>query len=397
MNWILEAAIVVTLLSYAGRGWRTGLVAGGFSLAGTVLGILSGLWAGPRLVAAFGSDWSILGQTMALIGSAIVGAALGDAVIGSIGRRLRGPNRPHVVDAMLGAGGAVVVSGLVLGVLAAAIKPIAPHAWVRSIDSSVSLGIIGRAMPEEVARQASQLTVMLDAAGLPRVFSGLFPEPELPVPAPDDATADSPGVQAAADSVVRIAAAVPRCRGPLAANSGSGWVSAPERVVTNAHVVAGSDAVQVQVGGRTLAATVVTFAPDIDLAVLHVPGLEAEPLTRSGPLPAETPVAVAGFPGGGPYTVTSGRVRGTIDARGDDIYGSALVSREVLSLRVHAEPGNSGGPVITENGEVAGTVFAVSLVDPETTYALTNAQTNRLVDGAATATQEVSTQACTVT
>ena len=395
MNWILEAAIVLMLLSYGARGWRTGLVAGAFSLAGTVAGILAGLWVGPRLVAAFGSDWPVLGQTMALVGAAMVGAALGDAVIGSIGRRFRGPGRPNPVDAILGAGGAMVVSALVLGVLAAAIKPIAPPAWVRTIDSSVSLGVIGRAMPEEAARQASRLTVMLDAAGLPRVFSGLFPEPELPVPAPDDATAQSPGVQAAADSVLKIAAAVPECRGPLAANSGSGWVSAPERVVTNAHVVAGSDAVAVEMGGRTLAATVVAFAPDIDIAVLHVPGLDAEPLTRSGPLPAETPIAVAGFPGGGPYTVTSGRVRGTIDARGDDIYGSTVVSREVLSLRAHAEQGNSGGPVLTENGEVAGTVFAISLVDAETTYALTNAQTNALIDGAATATQEVSTQACT--
>lgn len=394
MNWILDAVIVAMLVSYAVRGWRAGLLAGAFSLAGTVVGIVAGLWAGPQVVAAVGSAWPILLQMLALITSAILGAALGDALIGSIGRRFRGARGPNPVDALLGAGGAVLVSALVIGVLAAAIKPIAPSEWARTIDGSRALGVIGRALPAEAARQASRLTDVLDAAGFPRVFSGLFPEPELPVPDPDDGTAESRGVRGAADSVVRIAAAVPECRGPLAANTGSGWVSAPERVVTNAHVVAGSDDVAVQVGGRELAATVVAFDPDLDVAVLHVPGLRAEPLPRSAALASSTPVAVAGYPGGGPYTVTSGRVRGTINAQGDDIYGSTGVTREVYALRAHAEPGNSGGPVLTEAGEVAGTVFAVSLADPETAYALTNSQTTALIDGAASATGEVSTQGC---
>ena len=106
-----------------------------------------------------------------------------------------------------------------------------------------------------------------------------------------------------------------------------------------------------QVGGQALPATVVAFSPDLDLAVLHVPGLAAPALVRSEPLAPEAPVAVAGFPGGGPYTVTSGRV--------------------------------------------AGTVFAISLVDAETTDALTNAQSAAVIDGASTATAEVSTQGCT--
>ena len=394
MPGILDVVIVVLLLGYALRGWRTGLVAGAFSLVGTVVGIVGGLWAGPRLLAAFGADWSLVAQTLALIGAAVLGASLGDAVIGSIGRSLRGPRRPHPVDAVLGAAGAVLVSGLVIGVLAAAVKPIAPTPWAKAIDQSPTLATLGRMLPAEATRQAARLTAVLDAAGFPRVFSGLFPEPDLPVPAPDGATARLPGVQAAADGVLRITAPVPECRGPFAASSGSGWVSAPERVVTNAHVVAGSDDVTVAVDGRELAATVVAFDPDLDLAVLHVPGLGAQPLVRAGALEPGAAVAVAGYPGGGPYTVTSGRVRGTLDANGDDIYGSTGVLREVYALRAVAEPGNSGGPLLTEAGEVAGTVFAVSLVDPDTTYALTTAQTDALVDGAATATAEVDTQAC---
>ena len=70
MHWILDAVIVLMLATYAVRGWRSGLIAGAFSLAGTVLGILAGLWAGPRIVAAWGTDWPVLGQSLALIGTA---------------------------------------------------------------------------------------------------------------------------------------------------------------------------------------------------------------------------------------------------------------------------------------------------------------------------------------
>jgi len=297
----------------------------------------------------------------------------------------------HAVDRWLGAVGAAVVSALVLAVLASAVKPVAPASWARTIDGSRTLTALGAVMPDELTRAASRLTASLDAAGVPRVFSGLTPEPLLPVEAPDAGATRTAAVLAASDSVVRVSSL-----GCGATQVGSGWVSSPGRVVTNAHVVAGGAEVSVEVAGTgsSRPATVVAFDPDLDLAVLRVDGLRAEPLPRAGALPDQSDVVVAGFPGGGAFEVSAGRVRGTIDAAGDDIYGGQGVTRQVYALWATVEQGNSGGPLLTPEGGVAGTVFARSMVDPFTAYALTDAQTAPVIEAAAGATAAVSTQEC---
>ena len=120
----------------------------------------------------------------------------------------------------------------------------------------------------------------------------------------------------------------------------------------------------------------------------------AAPLRTTGALEHATGVVVAGFPQDGPYRVTPARVRGVLHAPGDDIYGGSGVTREVYSLYAAVQPGNSGGPVLTKDGRVAGTVFARSLVDAETGYALTNAGTAATIDEAAHDTTPASTQRC---
>ena len=107
-----------------------------------------------------------------------------------------------------------------------------------------------------------------------------------------------------------------------------------------------------------------------------------------------TGVVVVGFPQDGPYRVTPARVRAVMQAPGDDIYGGSGVTREVYSLYAAVQPGNSGGPVLTQEGRVAGTVFARSLVDAQTGYALTNAETAAKIDAAAHDTTPASTQRC---
>ena len=148
---------------------------------------------------------------------------------------------------------------------------------------------------------------------------------------------------------------------------------APERVVTNAHVVAGvpDPTVQVLGEGEELEATVVVFDSDRDLAVLDVPGLTAPALAQGTELGRSDPAMVLGFPLGGPFTTSPARVRQVLDARGQDIYGRGGVTREVYSLYAQVRPGNSGGPVVNPAGALVGVVFATSLDDPNTGYALT--------------------------
>jgi S1-C subfamily serine protease len=177
---------------------------------------------------------------------------------------------------------------------------------------------------------------------------------------------------------------------------GSGWVVAPERVVTNAHVVSGTQAesVQIQGVGRSYDAHVVVFDPERDLAVLSVPGLPAPTSTLGTDLQRSDGAVVAGFPLDGPYSLDSARVRDVLTATGDDIYGRPGVSRQVYSLYAEVQPGNSGGPLLSPSGAVVGVVFARSLDDPETGYALTLDEVRPDLDLAAGSFSPVSTGAC---
>jgi S1-C subfamily serine protease len=103
---------------------------------------------------------------------------------------------------------------------------------------------------------------------------------------------------------------------------------------------------------------------------------------------------VAGFPLDGPYRLDAARVRRTLTATGSDIYGEPGVTREIYSLFARVEPGNSGGPLLAADGTVVGVVFAKSLDDPSTGYALTLAEARPVLQAAAAANQPVSTGGC---
>ena len=146
--------------------------------------------------------------------------------------------------------------------------------------------------------------------------------------------------------------------------------------------------------GARLDAEVVLFDPERDLAVLAVPGLTAPPLALGTDLAGGAPAVVVGYPGDGPFTSTVARVRQVLQARGEDIYGEPGVSRQVYSLYAQVRPGNSGGPLLDPAGALVGVVFASSLDDPDTGYALTLAESRPVLDQAAAATEAVDTGAC---
>ena len=177
---------------------------------------------------------------------------------------------------------------------------------------------------------------------------------------------------------------------------GSGAVIAPQRVITNAHVVAGVKEPYVQVGGvgRQYPARVVSFDPRRDLAVLAVPALQAPPLPEGDNLARGDDAIVAGFPRNGPFKVNAARVRQVIQASGEDIYARPGVVREVYSLFADVQPGNSGGPLLDRNGALAGVVFAKSLDDNQTGYALTLDEVEPVIQAGTTASGTVSTGDC---
>ncbi len=395
---VLDLVLLLIFVAYAVRMYRVGLVTGALSLVGFLVGGLLGLWLLPRVLSGWlTADGPSLWRGVALIFGVLVIASLGQTLGALAGLRLRSLVRvrpARVVDSVLGALLSIVVTAALAWFVVGAVGGLLPPSASRAVAHSRVLQGIDRAMPIQADRVIAGAQRMLDQQGFPRVFSGVRVEPVRPVDPPDPGVAKGRGVDAAAASIVKVTGVATACsRG----QEGSGWVAAPHRVVTNAHVVAGvaHPTVRVRGTGRALRATTVVFDPDRDVAVLAVPDLSARPLPTGGELGHGDAAVVAGFPQDGPYRVSSARVRAVLDAHGADIYGNPGVDRMVYSFRGEVQHGNSGGPLLSPSGQVVGTVFAKSIDHSGTGYALTLDETRDLVRQAAGETEAVPTGSCT--
>ncbi|WP_369052669.1 MarP family serine protease [Kineococcus terrestris] len=392
---VLDVLLVLLLLAQLVAGYREGLLVGLFSLAGLLGGAAAGVLVLPGVVA----DWAPGAQrTLVVVVGTLALALVGRLVLGVVGLRLRravswAPAR--AVDALLGAAASVLATLLVLWVVAGAARTAPLPGVVSAVTGSRVVAAVDRVVPARTASVLTQFWSAAQASGFPRVFDGLAPEPIRSVDPPASTVPQTEGLRAAQPGIVKVTGVAASCQRGL---EGSGFVAergdGAVRVVTNAHVVAGVSAplVQPQGVGRQYPATVVAFDAQRDLAVLEVPDLDADPLPRRDRLEPGDAAIVAGFPLDGPYTLATARVRQVLQAQGRDIYDAAVVSREVYSVYATVEPGNSGGPLLTEDGEVAGVVFARSLDDRFTGYALTLVEMDAAL--AAAGTSAVPTGAC---
>ncbi|GAA2932638.1 hypothetical protein GCM10020221_30550 [Streptomyces thioluteus] len=259
--------------------------------------------------------------------------------------------------------------------------------------SKVLLGV-ARVVPGEANTWFADFSTALAQNGFPQVFAPFSAETITSVPPPDPELSGSAVAAEAQRSIVKVVGNAPGCGKVL---EGSGFVFAPHRVMTNAHVVGGVTEPTVQIGGRgrLLDAKVVLYDWKRDIAVLSVPALDA-PALRFAPVDAESgrSAIVAGFPENGAYDVRSARVRSRVDANGPDIYHRGYVRRDVYSLYATVRQGNSGGPLLTPDGRVYGVVFAKSLDDADTGYALTADEVHEDVVVGRTAMAQAETQGC---
>ncbi|WP_377640157.1 MarP family serine protease [Oryzobacter terrae] len=394
---VLDVVLVLALLAYALTGWRQGVVASALGLVGLVGGAFLALRFAPDLLEDHGGvDIGTTTGAIALVAIVFLTAALAQSLMLVLGRRVREAVRAplaRALDSLLGLVAVVAAAVLVIWVVAGALRNDGPPALRSLVAGSTVVQAIDEVVPPSAGRLVDGVTRALDAGGFPRVFEGLGPEPIPPVAAPDQAFVDDPDVVRALGSVIHVRADAGRCD---RAQVGSGWVVAPGRVVTNAHVVAAADDVRVSVKGtgRDRVARVVAFDPRRDVAVLDVPGLPAPALDLGRQLGAGDPAVLAGFPGDAGLTVGGARVRTTLTAQGADIYGRLGVTREIYSLRGTIRSGASGGPVLDPQGEVVGMVFATSLDDPDTGYALTLDEIAPVVRRGLAADSAVSTGRC---
>jgi S1-C subfamily serine protease len=265
------------------------------------------------------------------------------------------------------------------------------------VRGSEVLRAVDSVMPAPARELPADLRQVLDSSGFPDVLSPFAPTPITQVGPPDPTLADSAVVQKVQDSVLKIRGKAPSCSRQL---EGTGFVIAPELVMTNAHVVAGTSQTSVEVAnsrGRTreMSAAVISYDPRVDLAVLYVRGLQAPALGFAADAAAVGQDAIVlGYPLDGPFTPTAAKVRDRIQLRGPNIYDNGEVTREVYTVRAVVRSGNSGGPMIRPDGQVIGVVFGAALDDSETGFVLTAAQVEPTLAKAPTLTRPVDTGSC---
>jgi S1-C subfamily serine protease len=296
-----------------------------------------------------------LGEGLGAAGGRAASQALGTGLLGAFDR---------VAGAVVGAAQAILIIWLVGGVVATGPFP----SLTRQAQTSTAVRILDQFLPPPTDLVLG-LSHLLDNTGLPDVFIGLERLPAEDIALPSDAVARAIGERAAA-SVLRVVADGCQLR-----SSGTSFVVSPGYLVTNAHVVAGATGIIVQTSKASFDATPVLVDLELDIAVLHVSGLAAPTLTFTSGEPSRGTIgATFGYPGGGNAAVEPATVSSTYFATGLDVTGQARVTRRIIELRARVQPGDSGGPLLLQDGTVGGVVFAESRVDPTVGYALSSAQ-----------------------
>ncbi|GGT01762.1 MarP family serine protease [Streptomyces cinerochromogenes] len=387
---LLDLLLVLLIVVYAVSGYRRGLVAGCVSLAGFVGGAAVGVWLLPWVT---GQVERGTAATVLAVGTLLLPGVVGHELAGRLALRLRGELDRGPLRVADGVGGAAAnsVAVLVVAWVAASVLSAAPsQPLTAAIRNSTLLGAVQQTMPQTTPAWFSRATSALAEAGFPQVFNPFENESTAQVPRP---TGDS--VTPAAARAARLSSVKIEGTAGGEGREGSGFVYAPQRVMTNAHVVAGIDGPGVRVGGvgPSYPARVVLFDPDRDVAVLYVPELRA-PVLRFDPGAARgDPAVVAGYPQNGALDLQAATVGSRVRATGRNIYDDRTVTREIYPVRSTVRPGNSGGPLLTTDGRVFGMIFARSTSDAETGYALTAAEVADDARHAATATARVDTGA----
>ncbi|MET8559904.1 MarP family serine protease [Streptomyces flaveolus] len=386
---LLDLVLVLVIVVYAVSGYRRGLVAGCVSLAGFVGGAAVGVWVLPWVTGQV--ERGTATATVLAVLTVLVPAVVGHELAGRLALRLRGELDRGPLRVADGMGGAAAnsVAVLIVAWVAASVLSAAPsQALTTAIRNSTVLGAVQEAMPQTTPAWFSRATSALTEAGFPQVFNPFENESTARVARPTGDSVTPAATNAARLSTVKIEGAV-----GTEGREGSGFVYAPRRVMTNAHVVAGIDRPSVRVGGvgPSYAARVVLFDPDRDVAVLYVPDLRAPVLRFDGSAVRGDSAVVAGYPQDGSLNLQAATVGNRVRATGQNIYNDRTVTREIYAIRSTVRPGNSGGPLLTTDGRVFGVVFARSTSNAETGYVLTAAEVTGDARRAATATTPVDT------
>jgi S1-C subfamily serine protease len=388
VDWV-DLVLVVALVAAGVHGLRLGALVQVLTFGGFWLGLVLGTLLSIALVSSLrpGPVKSVVTLVVVLAMATLLGVA-GRVIGGWSNVALR---RHHLggLDSALGVAVAVVAVLLSAWLLGSVLSQ-SRYSWLGSaISRSDVLRTVDEVMPP-VPSVFAHVQAFLSQEGIPPVFAQLPPQLVAPVPVPSQAQADSIAASAR-DSTVKVIGGA--CG---VTQEGTAFEVAPGVVVTNAHVVAGEAAPQIDEGGLLFPAVPVLFDPQLDVAVLRTSAPMGRPLSLDpASVPRGTEAAIVGYPENGPLTVTPAGIATRLSAVTRDIYDRGLVTKDVYELNGVVEPGNSGSPLVAASGQVVGVVFSRSTTNPDVGYALTSPEVLQEVRLGVARTARVSTEGCT--
>lgn len=389
---IVDGFIVLALVLAMVIGWRQGAFSSILSTVGVVAGLVVGAAVAPPVMQL--TDSTALRFLLGL-GTIILLLGIGNLVGGSLGASLRDRMRmraSQTIDSTIGSVFSAAATLLVIWLVSIPLATGISGPVSQGLRSSQILATVHDTTPPVLHQLPARISAMLDDSGLPPLFAP-FDEPVArEVEAPNIQVEDSELVASARPSIIHVMGDSDSCRRRL---MGSGFVTAPDYVVTNAHVVAGTEVVRLDTVLGVVDADVVYYNPGVDVAVLYSPGLNL-PVLPWADQPADTgqEAVVMGFPESGPFEAAPARIRDNLTIAGPDIYASGRVERDAYTVRGTIRQGNSGGPMLAADGSVLGVVFGASVDQTDTGYALTADEVQRQVGDVTTMTTEVDTQEC---
>lgn len=389
----LDLVLVLLILGAAASGFRQGALVSVWSFIGVALGAVAGILIAPVVGRQFDDPrWKLIFGIVLVIVFVISGELSG-MVIGKYFRNAFHNRWFRLGDNIFGAVCLGFAAILGVWVVASPLKATENNRLAAAVGQSDILSGFNALIPPRIKTIPNDLAELVDNSGFREVM-GPFGRVRIAQAAlPDPEVVNLAIVRTISGSVVKIEGIAPSCNRAL---EGTGFVVGKERVITNAHVVAGTRSVQITAPEGPLKASVIFYDPSNDIAVLDVPGLTA-PALRWATASAKNgdDAVVLGYPGGGPLNISAQRVRGEVGLTSPDIYGIGQVVRKMYTVRGTIKQGNSGGPLVNRSGEVLGVVFGVS-DDPaaETGFALTANQVADNVRRAELSHRSISTRGC---
>lgn len=366
---IVDVVVAIALVAACYSGWRQGAFTAVLSTVGVIAGLILGAALAPQVMQL---TESVALRFLLALGTVVMLVGLGNLVGGLLGSSLRAGIRfksQVVLDSIVGAVFQGLATAIVLWLIAIPLATGLGGSFAQGIRNSHILGAVDGRMPGVMATLPSRISAMLSDSGLPPLVSPFSGQTSTQVEAPRIGVEDTALVEQLRPSVIHVLGESQQCSRRL---MGSGFVVDDSHVMTNAHVVAGTDKVSLDTVEGVFEAQVVYYNPELDIAVLYSDHLGLPALAWASDVAQTSEDAIVmGFPESGPFEAAPARIAERITISGPDIYASGRVERESYTVRGTIRQGNSGGPMVNTEGDVLGVVFGASVDNSDIGYALT--------------------------